>query len=931
MDGRSPDARDAGDPDERSGAPVDRGRVEDVFEEALTRPPPYRADFVREACGGDAALAAAVLRLVRAHERAEGVLEDGPGVSAAQLLEADPADQSPAREEERIGPYRIRDEIGRGGMGVVYLAERDDGQFQRRVAMKVIRVAGDGHLEARVLAERQILASLDHPDIARLLDAGVTGDGRFYLVMELVEGLPLDLYCDRMRLSVEERLRLFVQVANVVEHAHRNLVVHRDLKPSNILVTSDARVKLLDFGIAKLLNPTLAGVAAPVTRRGSMVLTPRYASPEQLRGETLTTGTDVYSLGVLLYELLTGHPPHQPDGDSAAAHLEAITHADPVRPSVRVRQAGSRSSVEGGPRVVEPEEVSGDRGSTPERLGRRLSGDLDAIVLRALRPEPPRRYGSAGSLARDVERHLAGRPVEAHGDDRAYRLGKFLRRHTVESVSASVVLLLLVVGLAVTMLQAGIVTRERDRAAEALVQAEAALAESQAMSTFLVALFEAGDPLVGESDRITAQDLVDRGVRRVDALEDEPVVQASMLDVLGRIQRHFGAYDVADELLERAVELRREELGPLHPDLATSLVNLARVRRDLGHPAEALALVEEALAIRRGAGEPDAALAEAVFEKGWLAEGADQEALYREALRIHRDAGGDAARRTAMLDALATNLRRQGRLSQAVATAREAFELARARLGADHPETGVAMYHLADHLRDVEEDYEEAGRLYRRGIEIHTREYGPVSLHLIHGLNALAILHGRQGEHGESEVLLRRALETRRQATGPDNPALAGAMDNLAETLARRGRLSEAESLARDALAHRDRTQGPRDEARHHSLAVLGWILTLRNRWDEAREVWDEALTLRLDALGRDDIILAELRRRWGRILVESGRFEEAEPLLLTALDGLRRSYEPDHPNRVDGRRALHELYTAWGRSEEAEAYRVPEGTFYPY
>ena len=928
MDGRSPDA---GVPDEGSGTPVDRERVEEVFEEALGRPPRDRTGFVQEVCGDDAALTAAVLRLLRAHERAEGVLEDGPEVSAARILDAVHEDESHAREEERIGPYRIRDELGRGGTGVVYLAERADGQFQRRVALKVIRVAGDEHLEARVLAERQILASLDHPNIARLLDAGVTGDGRFFLVMELVDGLPLDRYCDRMGLSVAERLRLFVEVAEVVEYAHRNLVVHRDLKPSNILVTSDARVKLLDFGIAKLLNPSLAGVAAPVTRRGSMVLTPGYASPEQLRGETLTTGTDVYSLGVILYELLTGHPPRQPDGESAAAHLEAITRADPIRPSLRVGQPGTRAGEEGRPRIAEPEEVAGDRGSTPERLARRLSGDLDAIVLRALRPEPPRRYGSAGSLAQDVKRHLAGRPVEAHGDDRAYRLGKFLRRHTVESVSAGVVLLFLLVGLAVTVLQAGIVTRERDRAAEALVQAEAALAESQAMSEFLIALFEAGDPLVGESDRITAQDLIDRGTRRVDDLEDEPVVQASMLDVLGRIQRHLGAYDVADDLLERAVELRRAELGPLHPDLATSLVNLARVRRDRGRPAEAQALVEEALAIRRGAGEPDAALAEAVFEKAWLAEGADQEALYREALRIHRDAGGDVARRTAMVDALATNLRRQGKLGQAVATAREAFELARSSLGADHPETAIAMYHLADHLRDVEEDYEEAGRLYRRGIEIHAREYGPVSLQLIHGLNALAILQDRQGEHVEAEELFRRALEIRRQATGPDNPALAGAMDNLAGALARQGRLGEAESLVRDALAHRDRTQGPRDEARHRSLATLGWILSLRDRWDEAQEAWNEALTLRLDALGRDDIVLAELRRRWGRILSESGRFEEAEPLLLTALDGLRRSYEPDHPNRVDGRRALHELYTAWGRPEQAEAFQVPDGSFYPY
>jgi serine/threonine-protein kinase len=690
-------------------------------------------------------------------------------------------------------------------------------------------------------------------------------------------------------------------------------------------------VKLLDFGIAKLLNPGLAGVAAPVTRRGSLALTPEYASPEQLRGEALSTATDVYSLGVLLYRLLTGSPPYEVGDGSPTAVLAALLERDPVRPSVRVTRPHEEPLPGGGTRHATPQEIAADRRTTSGRLPRTLRGDLDAIVLKALRKEPGRRYGSAESLARDIQRYLRQEPVAAHKDSRGYRLSKLVRRHTFESVAAVLLVLSLLGGVAATGWQAAVAGRERDRAAEALERAEVALGQSEAVADFLMQLFWAGDPLVGDGEEVTARDLVRRGVGRADELSGQPVVQARMLDVLGQIQDHFGDFDGAAELLERAVSLRRTTLGPDHPDVATSLLNLARARRDMGRRDVAARLVDEALTIRTAAFPgPDVRVAEAVFEKGWLAPLTEQERLYREALEIHRKAGGDPGTEAWMLEVMSTNLRRRGKLEEAVSTARRAVELREAHFGRDHADMATSLYHLADHVRDLEGDLDEAERLYRRGIAVHTRAYGPNSLHLVHGLHSLGILLARRGNHAAAESLFRRLLEIRRSGSDPDNPVLARSMGYVATAVADQGGLDEAEEILREALAHGERTRGGSLD-RHQNLSDLGWVLSLQGRWSEARAAFEDAFTLRLRVGGPDDIILHELYRRWGRILTRAGRHAEAEPHLLEARAGLGRVYAADHPNHVDARRALHELYTAWGKPDEATAYRVPAGVFHAY
>ena len=397
-------------------------RVEEIFQAALDRSPDERKQFIAEACAGDEKLCAEIEALVEQYEAAgdfietppiarENILSSGSWNKETVLLD----DEHDRMAGVRIGAYRIVREIGRGGMGAVYLAERDDGQFRKQVAIKLIKRGMDtDFILRRFRNERQILASLDHPNIGRLLDGGTTQDGLPYFVMEYIEGQPLYVYCDNHRLTIRERLRLFCQICSAVSYAHQNLVIHRDIKPGNILVSADGSPKLLDFGIAKLLNPDLAAQTLDPTLTALRLMTPEYASPEQMSGETVTTSTDVYSLGVLLYELLTGQRPYRLRYRSPFEQARAICEEEPQRPSVRVTQIDEMlliNSPNGEQSAIEAICVA--RSDTPENLRRELSGNLDNIVLKTLRKAVHERYASVEHLCADITRHLEGRPVSA--------------------------------------------------------------------------------------------------------------------------------------------------------------------------------------------------------------------------------------------------------------------------------------------------------------------------------------------------------------------------------------------------------------------------------------------------------------------------------------------------------------------------------------
>jgi eukaryotic-like serine/threonine-protein kinase len=880
---------------------TDRARVEAVFEAALELGADARSAFVTAACGDDVAMRRAVLALLAGSARTRGVLERAPPA---------PAHDAPP---ERLGVYRVLREIGRGGMGVVYDAERDDGQFRRRVAVKIMRPDSDPELRQRVLAERQILAALDHPCIARLLDGGLTTDGRPYLVMEHVDGLPVDVYCDRMRLTVAERLRLFCEVARAVEHAHRSLVVHRDLKPSNILVTADGRLKLLDFGIAKLLNPWVHGAGPPMTR-DRLALTPEYASPEQLQGDAVTTGADVYSLGVVLYELMTGRRPFAQHEASPARHIAAVCSSDPEPASARVLRAETIGGAAAGSsaRCLDPAAVAAARQTTPQRLAHGLRGDLDAITAMALRPEPGRRYGSAELLAQDVERHLADERVQAHAGTRAYALRKLVRRHRVEAAAAVLVSASLLAGAGASMWQA--------RAAlAARAQAEVAVAESTRITEFLLALFEAGAPEATLAGAVTARDIVERGVARIGMLQEQPAVQASLLAVLGQVLGSLAEYEDAQRLTERALALH--EAAGDETGLARMLAQRGTLQRQRGDYRQAQQTLLQALALqRRVLGPADASLGATYHQLAgiavYLGELQDAERHAEEGYEIHRAALGETHRLT--LNSLLLRGVVQRRLAQhdeAERTMRQVIARRPLAGGSTRAEAMEDRLQLAD-LLTLRGRADEAERTYR-DILAEARSTPDEFAARGRARHGLATLLARRGDLADAELLRREAHEEQRAIYGASHRAVAQSASALAAVLLSRGQLDSAEHYYREAAMVFRSTVGERHLAHANALAEIAAIHLQRGSYAAADSLLVHAMALRTAGEGPNAHGMPDLMRRRAEVHIARGRFEDAEETLQQALsDALARGYSPGAIREIH--RTLAQLFIAWSRPADA-------------
>ena len=632
-------------------------RVEELFLSALESEPGARGAHLDAACGGDSRLRAEVESLLASHERAGEFLEAPAAALAPGLL--DGVSAPPAGRH--VGRYRIERELGRGGMGTVYLARRADDEYEKQVAIKLVRGGpADRVLLQRFLGERQILADLDHPNIARLIDGGATDDGAPFIVMDYIEGVPIDEFCDREKLSTTARLRLFREVCAAVEYAHRHLIVHRDIKPSNILVTADGTPKLLDFGIAKLLGPGPGAETATAARP----LTPQYASPEQVRGGSMTTATDVYSLGVLLYKLLTGRLPYNFKTLLPAEVERVICETEPERPSAAVTRPRPQTAGDGAAAGgLTPEAVAGARGEPPDELRRRLKGDLDAIVLTAMRKEPERRYASAGQLAEDIRRHLEGRPVLAHADTFRYRAAKFVRRHRAAAAAAALVVLTLVGGIVATAWQARRATEQARIASEQRDRARRRFDDVRQLSNALLSDIA---PKIERLEGSTAarQALVAQSLKYLDSLAgesaDDVVLQAELAaayEQVGVLQGDSRKPSLSDfrgaiVSLEKAQQIRRRLLE-INPDdaenrrlLADNLRLLALRRmtqRDVDggfrDSAEALRIYETLVAERPGSLELERTFLEAQTEDAtsYINRGRDAEAippLQRAAARL---------------------------------------------------------------------------------------------------------------------------------------------------------------------------------------------------------------------------------------------------------------------------------------------------------
>lgn len=911
------------------------GRVSEVFLAVLEETPERRAALLTELTGGDRALAREVEELLDAHfghghfDR----LSDGVGLSSLH-------DTASAAEGARVGPYELLEEIGRGGMGTVFRARRADGQFDQEVALKLHHSdVYRSELRERFLAERQILARIAHPHIARLLDGGVTEDGQSYFAMEYVDGQPIDVYCDARRLSVRERLELFRVVCGAVDHAHRNLVVHRDLKPRNVLVTSDGEVKLLDFGIAKLLDAGGASTATYVTQVGARMLTPDYAAPEQIRGDAVTTSTDVYQLGVLLYEILAGVRPHTLH-DASLLELERVVLRGEPEP---VSKATTRVE-EGAPT---PDHRAGQRSTEPDRLSRELRGDLDAIVGTALRREPEDRYSSAAAVSVEIERHLTGHPVRARASSRWYRTRRFVGRNRVGVAAA-----------AAALLAGSVFAVDRSRQVRAT---RTALAESEQVTDFLVSVFQSSSPELMNGDAVTLRDVLDAGADRVRSeLAEEPVVQARLMSLIAEVYEHLGVYEPALELRRDALATREASLPAGHPDIVWAAVQLATQIAARGDAAEArarLIAAEEALKGGRVA-EVDRALRLNDLGYGWqvlgdherarrlyeasigayrqvepeeparasplinlghlllaASEADSAEALFVEALAIRRSLFDE---RTVVVAnavlSLARAVQAKGDLVRADSLLGEVARIREAIYPEGHPLLHTLSVQRAALLVAMDRS-EEAALLYRDAVAGLSAQLGPGDGELALARNDWGSVLNRLERFEEAERPLRAALPVFVERYGVAHAFSQIVRNNLAVALSGGERFDEAEALFRQALEESRSMGGPGDDS---VQTLTDWAQVRVRRGDLAGAVslFEEAVPLLIAARGEADSETQRTRNRLGAVLVALERYEDAEAVLLAAY-----AAAPDETRSFTSQE-LVELYDAWGRPDEAGRYR---------
>ncbi|MEM7587427.1 MAG: serine/threonine-protein kinase, partial [Acidobacteriota bacterium] len=805
-------------------------RLEELFHAALELDIPARAAFLEKECGDSPELRAELERLLDSSQddtTLEGMVA---GAAAATSFSLDPFQAG-----DTLGSYRLLEVLGQGGLSTVYLAERADDQYLAQAALKIVSRGMDSKdLRDRLCQERQILASLDHPNIARLLDGGATREGQPFFVMEYIEGQDLETYCDRRRLGINERLDLFRQVCDAVHYAHRNLVVHRDIKPGNILVTDQGIPKLLDFGIAKILDPEPGLQLAEPTLTGRRLLTPQFASPEQMRGETLTTATDVYSLGVVLYRLLTGRHPYLLARLRPSEVERKICEMQVERPSSGAVRPLRDEETRGLEAETGLEAIAQQRGTTPQRLKRRLEGDLDTIVLKALRKEPERRYATVNELSEDLRRFSEGLPVSARADSTWYRSHKFLRRHRLAAVTVATMIIVIASLVAFYTLQ---LARERDKA-----KIEASKA-TQAYDV-LRDVFDVSNPSRSKGETVTARELLDRGAERLrQELTGQPEVQASMLEVIGGVYRQLGLSSRAETLLQESLQIRRDHFEDSSPEVAVSLNQLA----------------------------------ELLFE---LKEYDRAEAMFREALAIRVATLGEEAPETLVSqNNLGAMLLTREDFDGSEEVFRQVLETRRHSASATESEIATSLNNMALVL-DTRGDLAAAEPLYREALEIKRRVLGPLDLDVAAGLNNLAGMLAAAGDDEMAAPLFREALEVNRQLVGDSYPDVTYGLQSLAEIAVRQGDTGEAERLFTEALDSWSQAAPDNEAWKSVLLGLLGELLLRDGRAEAAEPMLRESLSLVSRAYPQADWRPAQAQVRLGACLMALERFSEGDNLL---------------------------------------------------
>jgi eukaryotic-like serine/threonine-protein kinase len=805
-------------------------KIKEIVAAALERDPASRPPFLDQACSGDRELRAEVESLLSAHADSDDL---------SQLIWPQ-VETVPSANLSTIGPYRLIRELGVGGMGQVWLAEQTE-PVRRRVALKLIRAGMfDAAIVKRFQSERQSLAIMDHPGIAKVFDAGTTPQGQPYFAMEYVDGLPITTYCDRKKLGIQDRLKLFIQVCEAVQHAHQKAIIHRDLKPSNILVLEvdgKPRPRVIDFGLAKAASPLEPGETL-VTQLGAFLGTPGYMSPEQASPDTqdIDTRSDVYSLGVVLYEMLTGFLPFdtaQWKQQGLQEVLRVLRDTDPQKPSTKVSANRKTSSA-----------AAEARGTEPLQLVGTLRGDLDWITLKALEKDRERRYGTPSELAADLERYLHNRPVEARPASSGYRFRKYVQRHAVAVAVASGAAALLIAFAVMQAVELRRITRERDRA--------------DRITEFMTSMFKVSDPGEARGNTITAREILDRSSGEIESgLAKDPELQSRLMGTMGHVYVNLGLFSKAQATLERAVAIGRRTSGTNDPSTLSSMARLAVLYVRQGRYQEGEKLLRETIAGQRRVLGP-----------------ANQSAL--ESMRY-----------------LALALEGQGKFKDAEKLERETLDSDRHSFGQEHAETLLAMNELGNILDD-ERRLQEAEQLYRQTWEIQKRTLGPDYFQTLTTASNLAATLEEQDRLAEAEALQREILAARTRVLGAEHPDTLAVELNLANTLDSGGRYPEAETLYRQILATQRRLIGPEHADTLTTWHNLGNTLRKEGRLAEAESTQRAVLDARRKALGAENPETLRTQGELGATLYAEHKNEEARSLLSARVEAIGRTQGPD-------------------------------------
>jgi serine/threonine protein kinase/Tfp pilus assembly protein PilF len=883
-------------------------REEAVFDGAVQLPPEQREAYLKATCAADVNLMARVLDLIRVHEQGGGPLDEPavPPPKKTMVLTLPPV-ENPG---DKIGHYKILQLIGEGGCGSVFMAEQEQ-PVRRRVALKIIKLGMDTkEVIARFEAERQALALMEHPNIAKVLDAGATDAGRPYFVMELVRGIKITDYCDQNNLDTPDRLKLFAQVCRAIQHAHQKGIIHRDIKPSNILVTLHDGVpvpKVIDFGIAKATNQRLTDKTL-FTQFEQFIGTPAYMSPEQaeMSGLDIDTRSDVYSLGVLLYELLTSRTPFDPKELMAAgldAMRRAIREQEPQKPSTKLSTMLDADLTT----------VARQRHAAAPKLIHLVKGDLDWIVMKSLEKDRTRRYETASSFAGDIENFLKNEPVIARPPSTVYRFEKLVRRNKLAFTAAAAVAASVIIGLVVST---WLFIREKE--ARRLADSEAK--HSQQVAAFLEDMLKGVGPSVALGrDTTLLREILDKTVVRVTRdLKDQPEVQAEICNTIGEVYRALGQLNKAEEMHRDARTLQGR--GAKRADVATSLSDLALVLRDQGKLTDAEALQREALELRRklfGNEHADVALslnnlALVLRSEGKLAE---SEKLHREALAMQKKIlGSEHLAVATSLNNLGLVLRDEGNLEEAEKCFRESLAMQKKILGDGSPVVSLTMDSLAFVLRDAGK-LDEAEALDRESLTRQRKLFGQEHPSVATALNNLALILGAQGRLTDAEELHREALAMRRKLLGTEHPEVAVSLDNLALLLRKEKKLAEAEPLEREALALRKKIYGDEHLAVAGSLNNLALILHDERKLAESEGAFKESLAMEKQFLGGGHPSVATTLSNFSLLLRDENKLGEAEAAIREALEIRRKKFGEHHASVTTALNDLKDVLVLEGKS----------------